>query len=130
MFYAKAVLLDPVEKAEYQELAKRYGLRSAFTAVVTDYLKKPEIALIYSDKYTGAPGDVFFITTADDFKIKTMTVTLHHADGILLETGLAVPEQNQWKYVATQPNAVLPGTKIIVVAKDRTGNEVTKEKVL
>ncbi|HPH45920.1 MAG TPA: hypothetical protein PKU83_02875 [Chryseolinea sp.] len=59
-----------------------------------------------------------------------MDVTLHNADGSVLETGAAVLEDGRWKYIATKANAVLAGTKIVAHAKDRSGKEATLEKVL
>ena len=41
VYYSKSVLLDPALREEYQNLANEANLKSAYTAVVTDYLKQP-----------------------------------------------------------------------------------------
>jgi hypothetical protein len=51
VFFAKTMLLDPVLKEEYQSLARQFNLRSAYNAAVTDFLKEPQIALVYTDNY-------------------------------------------------------------------------------
>lgn len=130
VFYAKAALLDPIARAEYAALAKQYGLRSAYNAAVTDALKRPEVTYIYTERYSGKVGDVLFATMANDFKVKSLTVTVQRADGTVIETGPATPAENQWQYVVTQANAVVPGTKVIALATDRQGRMSTLEKVL
>jgi hypothetical protein len=130
VFFAKTMLLDPAIKEEYQNLAKQFNLRSAYNAAVTDFLKEPQIALVYTDNYKGVAGNVLFITAVDDFKIKTATVTLLRADNTVIETGPALAEQGQWKYITTQANAQVAGTKVVITAKDRPGKETTFEKVI
>lgn len=130
VFYAKTVLLDAAMKTMYENLAKQFNLRSAYNAAVTDFLKEPKVAFVYTDNYKGEVGNVLFITTVDDFKIKTLTVTLMRADNSIIETGEAIAEQGQWKYVTTQVNAAIAGTKLTILAKDRPGKETTFEKVM
>jgi hypothetical protein len=130
VYYAKSALLDPAVKAVYQSMANEASLRSAFNAAVTDYLKEPQIASVYTDNYSGEKGVVLFIATVDMFKIQNVIVTIKRADGTVIETGQAIRDQENWKYVTTQPNASVPGTKIIVQAKDRPGKQATLEKVL
>ncbi|MFM9837855.1 MAG: hypothetical protein ACKVOQ_06295 [Cyclobacteriaceae bacterium] len=130
VLYAKTVLLDDAIRAEYEEAAALAGFNSAYVAAVTDYLKDPIIALVYTDLYKGAAGDLIWITALDDFKIQSVTVTLQQPNGTLIEAGQAVAESSRWKYITTQPNATVAGTKVIVTAKDRPGQEVVAEKVL
>jgi hypothetical protein len=130
VLYAKTVLLDDAIRAEYEEAALLAGLNSAYVAAVTDYLKNPVIALMYTDLYKGVAGDLIWITALDDFKIQSVTVTLQQPNGTLIEAGQAVADGGRWKYITTQPNATVAGTKVIVTAKDRPGQEVVAEKVL
>jgi signal peptidase I len=130
VLFAKAALLDPATRAEYNDVAEAFSLRSAFNAAITDYLKHPEIALVYTNSYKGEVGNVIFILAKDAFKVKSATVTLQRADGTLIETGPAVAEQGQWKYIATQANDPVAGTRVIVNVKDRLGKETNDEKVL
>jgi len=128
--YAKTALVDPAIRAEYENLAFQTGLNSAYVAALTDYLRKPVIALVNADLYTGAVGDVIWITAQDDFKIASVEVTLQGADGSVLETEQAVAEGGRWKYSAITANPVRTGTKVIVKAKDRPGQELVVEQVL
>jgi hypothetical protein len=130
VYYAKSALMDPAAKSVYQDMAKEANLRSAYNAAVTDFLKEPKIASVYTDNYKGVAGAVLFIAAVDMFKIQSVIVTIKRADGTVIETGQAVRDQENWKYVTTQPNASIPGTKIIVQAKDRPGKQATFEKVL
>lgn len=123
-------LLDPAVKAVYQEVAKTANLRSAYTAAVTDYLKEPKIASVFTDNYKGEVGNVIFIAAVDQFKIQQMSITIMRADNTVIETGQPVVDQEQWRYVTTQPNSALAGSKIVIKAKDRPGKETTFEVVL
>ncbi len=130
VLFAKTKLLDPAIRADYAARAKTAGLKSAYVAAVTDYLKEPVIDSIESDYYTGAIGDIIWIISLVDFKIQSMTVTVYLPDATVLETGEAVLEEGRWKYIATKANTVLAGTKVVVLAKDRPGKQATLEKVL
>jgi len=48
----------------------------------------------------------------------------------VLEVGDAVLEGGRWKYVATQGNSNVAGSKIVVTATDRPGREALLEKLL
>jgi hypothetical protein len=130
VLYAKTVLLDEAIRAAYVEAALHAGLNSAYVAAVTDYLKNPMIVLVFTDLYKGVAGDLIWITALDDFKIQRVTVTLQQPNGTLIEAGQAVAESGRWKYITTQSNATVAGTKVIVTAKDRPGQEAVAEKVL
>jgi hypothetical protein len=128
--FAKTMMLDPAIKADYENRARLAGLGSAFSAAITDYLRAPGITSIETDYYKGAPGDAIWVVALDDFKLQRVVVTVQRSDGSVLETGEAVLESGRWKYLATEPNAALPGTKIAVVATDRPGKEAVLEKEL
>ncbi len=40
--WAKATLKDPEQKTYYQEKARKLGLPNAYTAAITDYMRKPQ----------------------------------------------------------------------------------------
>jgi hypothetical protein len=130
VFYSKSVLQDPAVRAEYVAVAKEANLKSAYTAVVTDYLKEPKIASVFTDNYKGAAGEVIFIAPVDVFKIKQVSVTIIRADGSVIETGAAVREDQNWSYVTKQPNPSIAGTKFVIKASDRPGKQTTFEKVI
>jgi hypothetical protein len=128
--YAKTKLLYPDIKADYAARAKQAGLKSAYVAAITDFLKAPSITLIDTDYYKGVVGDVIWVIVLDDFKIQKATVTLQRADGTVIESGDAVLDAGKWKYVITQVNAAVPGTKVIATVIDRPGKQAMLEKVL
>ena len=128
--YAKTKLRYPEIKADYAARASQAGLKSAYVAAVTDFLKAPSITVIDTAYYKGVVGDVIWIIVLDDFKIQKMTVTLQRPDGSVIEAGEAVLDAERWQYVITQVNAVPAGTKVIAVATDRPGKNATLEKVV
>ena len=128
--YAKTVMLDPVRKDAYKAMAKPG--QSAFNVAFSDYFKAPTISAIDTASYTGLVGDLIKIKSTDGFKVVAVKVKIEHADGSLIETGNAVlaTDGSGWKYTATQANAVLAGTKVIVTASDTPGNETVQTKTL
>lgn len=130
--YAKAALKNPETKTAYEDLVKDQEFMSAFTAAVKDYLKPPQIAAVTLDGYTGQPGSFIQISPSDDFKVIGVTVKITAPDGTVIESGNAVVEDGagEFKYIATQVNAALPGTKITITATDRPGNGTIEERTL
>jgi len=130
--YAKARMSDPAAKAEYAAIAANKESISAFTAAVTDYLKAPVIDAVKTDAYTGKINDVISAKVSDSFKIISVKATITLPTGVVLETGAATFDAValEWKYVATQANNTLAGTKIKFTATDRPGNETSIEKVI
>jgi hypothetical protein len=127
--YAKAQLQEPVAKAEYELLAKQLNLPSAYVAALADFLKSPVIENITAEGYTGQPGATISVSTADNYKVTGVKISILQVDGTVVENGDAVntPGQVSWTYVTTANNATLPGTKIKAVALDRAGNKATFE---
>ena len=48
--YAKTAMLDPVKKEYYQAKAKKLKLPNAYTAAITDYMRKPVMTVINKSK--------------------------------------------------------------------------------
>ncbi|MBT1704917.1 hypothetical protein [Chryseosolibacter indicus] len=130
VMYAKSALLDPATKELYVLMAEKAGLRSAYSAAVTDYLTPPKIASVFTGNYQGEVGNTLFIAAVNDFKITEVTLTIQRADNTVVETGAALRDGGSWKYTAAVANAEFMGNKIVVRAKDRLGKEVTFEQLL
>ena len=130
--YAKARLKDPAAKAEYAAIAANKESMSAFTVAVTDFLKAPVIDAVKTDAYTGKVNDVVSAKVGDGFKIVSMKVVITLPTNAVLETGAATFDAVtlEWKYVATQANNTLAGTKIKFTATDRPGHETSIENVM
>ena len=128
--YAKWVNQDPEMKIIYQTMAKPY--QPPYNAAVTDFLTAPVINEIDLSGYSGTSGDTILIRTPDLFKITTMIVKIHQADGSLLETGNAVQVKDdfEWKYTTVQNNALTSGSVVTVIAGDRPGKNTEVKKSL
>jgi hypothetical protein len=130
--YARGILLNPVAKAEYEQVIKDDAFLNPYAAAVADYLKAPEIAGVDSSNYRGQPGEPIIIRSTKDYKLVSVLVSLQRADGTEIEKGNAVSEGTrlEWKYVAKTVMADLAGAKVVVTASDRPGNQTTVEYAL
>lgn len=128
--YIKARMKEPQFKDRYAALAKP-GV-SAYTTAFADFMSPPKILSIDVNGYAGATGNKIIIDATDNFAIKTVEVSITDASGAVIETGLAVfanPDPD-WVYVATKPNGITKGSKIMVRATDYSGAVSTEEVVL
>jgi hypothetical protein len=128
--FAAAALENPQASLEYKLMAEVQGLKSAYVAAVTDYLTMPEIGSVFATSYKGVPGDAVNIKPRVPYKVIDIDVTIVDADGAVVESGKAVLNELKWRYIATQANANVPGSKIMLTARDRQGKESTFERVL
>lgn len=84
-------LRDPEKKAYYQRMAKKLKLPNAYTAAITDYMRKGEIKEIDTRRYKGNAGDVIRVKAhKKDFTIGTVKITLCGEAGNIIESGKAV----------------------------------------
>lgn len=130
--YAKKQMADPALKAAY-EPGPNSPFNSAYAAAVADFLSAPKINNIDASKYQGAVNDVLQINASDNFKVTSVHVAIYRADKSLLEQADAIPLDigvNEYIYKATQANAAVVGSKVIVTVRDKPGNIVAEEKVL
>jgi hypothetical protein len=130
--YAKAVVDD-----SDQSLAEAYKTslkprQNLYSRALEDFMKRPKISSIETRNYQGVSGDTIVIRAIDDFRVTGVRVEIFAAGGSLLEAGNAIQQSNgiDWKYAATQANAVLAGSKIRATASDVPGNETIEEKTL
>jgi hypothetical protein len=128
--YASAAIDNPQASQEYKLMAEAQGLKSAYTAAVTDYLTLPEISSVFTRSYKGAVGDVINMTSKLAYKITGIDVTILKADGTQLEAGQAIANELKWRYTSTVANPQVPGCKLVLLARDRQGKEFNMEKVL
>ncbi|RXQ90948.1 hypothetical protein EO244_12650 [Ancylomarina salipaludis] len=130
--YAKIQMADPVFGKKYRMAAKAKGLRTPSNLAVQDYLRPPVIESLNASNYHGEPGDEIIVEAYDDLEVEKVTVEIYHADGSLVEKGMASTNGNafEWHYSASVANADYAGDKIIVKAFDHPGNETIKELVL
>lgn len=127
--YAKRQMLNPETKAMYATGVNDSKI-SAYLVALTDYIKAPEIQDVSATGYTGAIGQTVEITATDDFRIKSVQVSITSAAGVLVESGEAVLQPDspdKWTYTSTAANPALVGTRILVTARDTAGNATAKE---
>lgn len=124
-FYASDMLENPEKNQWYSIVAKVNGMRNAQGAAVKDFMSKPEIDTIETKGYAGNIGDVIHIKSKMLLKITRIDVTLHYADGTVLESGAAVKHELNWKYSATTFNPQVEGSKMVITAYDSLGKSCT-----
>lgn len=98
--YAKAVTRDPEKKAYYARKAKAIGVRSAYSAAISDYMRGVTIESIDTRQYNGkAGGQVKVTVRKKDFAAKEVNVCLKTMGGEVIERGKAVMAVNgAWVY--------------------------------
>jgi hypothetical protein len=128
--YAGAAMDDPQASMEYKLMATVLGVKTAFVAAVTDFLTLPQIARVYTRSYKGQVGDIFSIKPTVPYKAVRVDVTLLDSSGAVIESGSAVANQLNWRYIATKANANIAGCKLVLTAYDRLDQQSTFEKVL
>src|SRR4051812_45348700 len=72
--WAQVILLDPQQKAYYQQRAKKLKLPNAYTAALTDYMRKPIVK-----KSVSYDNSVICMVGKKDFALNAVTVTLYNA---------------------------------------------------
>lgn len=95
--FAKRVLKDPDKKAYYVAKARKLKLPNAYTAALTDYMRKPAITAV---KCKDASHGRMTITAGKaGFSLASVTVTLMNAQGMPVGAGAAVlkdRQKNEW----------------------------------
>ena len=130
--YAKAQSNNAEAKAHYAKGICRQR-PSAYNVALSDYLNAPVIHYIQPKLYTGDVGSLITIKATDDFRVERVKVTIHTPDGKLLESGDAERNKRKpfmWNYRATVNNAMVSGSVIKVIAKDRPGNKAQGDLVI
>jgi hypothetical protein len=128
--YAKAANKDPLLKAAYRTRAKPGS--SAYNRALSDALRPPKLGKFETEDYFGRIGDHFTVEARDDFKVASVTITIHDAKGKLIEKGRAVMQINEfdWLYTTTANNENLKGSTITATAMDLPGNETSDSLIL
>jgi hypothetical protein len=127
--WAKTQMLDPQKKAYYWRKAEKLKLPNAYTAAVSDYMRKGEIKEIDTRWYKGKKGNVIRLKIQKhDFSIHQVKVVLRDAHGNVIESNMAIKkEQNIFLYKVTRTvESKIPVT-ICVMVMDHLDNIVTRE---
>jgi hypothetical protein len=128
--FAKQAMQDPETKERYRIKARKLKLPNAYTAALTDYMRKPAATVV---KYKGGSGGSITIMAAKKgFSIASVTVTTMTTQGIPLATRTAALKdwrKHEWTLRLTPDlwpeNNAGSGecvSRIMVTATDHTGN--------
>jgi hypothetical protein len=122
--YAKSMMNDAAKKAYYKRIANQLALPNAYTAAITDYMRKPQIADIDAKKYTGKPGGHIAISAQKkNFKLDAVNVIISSSDNRIVEVGKAEYDgAGQWIFRSTLSSPSPYTTySIMVTATDSMG---------
>lgn len=127
--HAKNILKDPQKKAYYQQKAKKLKLPNAYTAAITDYMRKGEIKEISICKGKRGKGDRIRIRAGKkDFAINNVKVRLYDETGAFLFSDVAIrKDHHEFIFPVKERLALHASIKIRVIAEDMFCNNVEKE---
>ncbi|MBT1705650.1 hypothetical protein, partial [Chryseosolibacter indicus] len=93
--YAKHILKDPQKKAYYQQKAKKLKLPNAYTAALTEFLRKGEIKEIQLHKNKNAKGNTVRVRASKkDFSVRKIWISIYDAKGTPVLSGEAIRKDN------------------------------------
>lgn len=128
--FAKQAMKDPQKKEYYLAKARKLRLPNAYTAAITDYMRKPAVTAV---KHKGKDqGNIAIIANKEGFTLASVTVSMVNAEGTTLTTETAVLKdrlKNEWiarlaPDIWTHHNAGDGKCRIMVTATDHIGNRV------
>jgi hypothetical protein len=102
-----------------------------YHAAISDYMSRPVIERVDTGGYQGLPGNVVTVSVWDKWGIEGVDMVIFNSLGEVIECGAAVPRQfsanTEWDYTATVENVDYKSSRILVRAKDHTGDVVEAE---
>lgn len=122
--YAKAAMADAQKKSYYQRRARKLKLPNAYTAAITDYMRRPKLEQVDRKRYKGKAGNVIVVSVAKKgFSVSAVAVTVTDASGVVVESGPAVRLQADlcWRYVARNTVHLGPGVTLTITVTDAAG---------
>jgi len=127
--FAHAAMENEEKKAHYKKLAKKLKLPNAYTAAITDYMRKPEISGVDTKRYNGKPGgEIGIIAEKKGIKVERVNVIISSPNNDVIEYGTAHRNTiNGWGY---QSRLITPSPytsyRIMITATDATDQSVDK----
>jgi hypothetical protein len=128
-YWAKSQMLDPEKKAYYWRKAKKLKLPNAYTAAVSDYMRKADIKDVDIKQYKGNAGDVVKLNISKkDYAVHKVDVVVFNEEGNVIESGVAMKNDNCFFiYKATMTIPENTAVRIRVAVNDHTWNTTKKE---
>ena len=127
--WAKLMMLNADKKAYYAHKAKKLKLPNAYTAAISDYMRKGEIKEIDTRQYKGKAGIVIRIKASKkEFAVNKINVVLRYADGTTESNYAHKKEHDIFLYTITKDASDKRPTTIQVMIEDHRENMVTVER--
>jgi hypothetical protein len=122
--FSRQMMGIPEKKAEYAAIAKRENLPNAYTAAVTEYMRKPEIVEV--DPFS-REKEIKVVARKKGFELQEVEVILIGENGEVIEEGKAIKGLgDDWSFSTVK--AFKPETmQLVVKARDRLNYEVIKK---
>jgi hypothetical protein len=127
--FAHAMMADDERKAYYKKLAKKLKLPNAYTAAITDFMRKPEIYWVDTDKYNGKPGDQIYIQASKkEIKVENVNVIVSSNEDQVIEYGAAQRvSADQWIFKSTLTRRQTASSyRVMITAIDVAGQSIDK----
>jgi hypothetical protein len=129
---AQAALQDPQRKQYYTLKARKLNLPNAYTAALTDHLRKPTVSTV---KQSDRHGRISVTASKKDFALNTVEVMITNTRGETLSTHPAsMNERKRNEWTAVLPKELYSGSvnnnngiepyHLWVSVKDRAGNVI------
>lgn len=123
--YAKYMMQNPEMKAYYWHKARELNLPNAYTAAITDYMRKPVISKVSVSTRKKGRKMISIVATKKHFALKKVAVTVKDAQGVVLERGEAWRKETgqHWQY--SPAVALIQGLLVEVSVTDRMDHFIT-----
>ncbi|MBT1701987.1 hypothetical protein [Chryseosolibacter indicus] len=129
--YAKHLLQDPQKKAYYLKKAKKLNLTNAYTAVITDYMRKGEIKEISTKSNAKKGGTVKVKVFKKHFAINKVSVSIYNEQGKFVETGMAIRKGiDEFFFTPSTTQTLLKDYTVKAIIEDHGLNKVEKQITL
>jgi hypothetical protein len=124
-FYAHSAMERVKERSYYEQKAKQLKLPNAYTAAITDYLRKAKARAITRSSFAARKGDVIYIRISKSvFRINRLTVHVRDEKGSTLAEQILcrVNERNLFRFSLADD---LPGFASLAITTDEPGENTT-----
>jgi hypothetical protein len=127
--FAKQMMKEPLKKEEYKQIAKNLNLPNAYTAAVTEYMRKPEIREVDLESYSGEANEEIKVSARKKgFEIEVVEVIIVNDKGQVVEQGKASKKgTDDYSYIVKKTVLDSRSIQVLVRARERTGNYVDKK---
>jgi hypothetical protein len=104
-------------------------LPNAYTAAITEYMRKPEISKVDTSAYSGMEEqEIKVVARKEGFEVEVVEVIIINSKGEVVEQGKAVKkESEEWIFKSTRTIENPESFSILVRARERTGNYIDRK---